>query len=86
MRERCPQGYVVAKEEEVVVGQTQHTYTNTDRTGDATLAALHIAPINTRTDQTTTVEDKKEWRIYFQAAGAAAPSPLPAAPVPAEVR
>jgi hypothetical protein len=68
MRAKFPGGYVIEKEEEVVVGQTQHTFTNTQRSGDATLAALHIAPVNENTNQTTSVEDQKEWRIYFRAA------------------
>jgi hypothetical protein len=67
MKERCPRGYQIVSEEEVVVGQVQHTHVNTDRTGDPTLAALHIAPVSTRTNETTTTEDKKEWRITFRA-------------------
>jgi hypothetical protein len=70
IRERCPRGYTIVNEEEVVVGQVQHTHVNTDRTGDPALAALHIAPVTTRTNETMTTEDRKEWRITFQAAGA----------------
>jgi hypothetical protein len=66
MRQCCPHGYQVVSEEEVVVGQVQHTHVNTDRTGDPTLAALHIAPVSTRTNETMMIEDKKEWRITFR--------------------
>ena len=67
MAKKCPQGYVIEREEEVVVGQTQHVNTNTDRKGDALLAALQIAPVTEQTHQTTSVEDKTEWRIWFRA-------------------
>lgn len=66
IKEKCPRGYTIVNEEEVVVGQVQHTHVNTDRTGDPTLAALHIAPVTTRTNETTTTEDRKEWRITFR--------------------
>jgi hypothetical protein len=91
MKERCPRGYQVVSEEEVVVGQVQHTHTNVDRTGDPTLAALHIAPVTTKTNETTTTTDVKEWRITFRSLDAPpaptvvqtgayvpAPPPLPA--------
>jgi hypothetical protein len=70
MKQQCPRGYQIVSEEEVVVGQVQHTHTNVDRTGDPTLAALHIAPVSTKTNETTTVEDKKEWRITFHSVDA----------------
>src|SRR5262249_7797745 len=70
--------------EEVVVGQTQRTLTTTDRTGSPLLAALHIDPMNERSNQTTSYEDRKEWRIYFQAKGTepATTDPSPAPPMP----
>ena len=77
MKERCPHGYQIVMEEEVVTGQVQRTQVNTDRTGDPTLAALHIAPVTTKTNETTTTEDKKEWRITFRSNDA-----LPASPPP----
>ena len=52
--------------------------TTTDRTGDPTLAALHLAPVSTQTKQMTTVEDQKEWRITFRSADA--PPPLVGSP------
>jgi len=82
MQANCPEGYTITREEEVVIGQTQHTLTSTDRTGSPLLAALHIDPINERSNQTTSYEDRKEWRIYFQGKGAepAATGPAPAPP------
>jgi hypothetical protein len=80
MRANCPQGYTIVKEEEVVVGQTQHTQTNTDRSGSQVLAALHIDPVNEKTNQTTFYDDKKEWRIYYQANGATPTQTPPTAP------
>ena len=73
MKQSCPHGYQIVGEEEVVVGQVTHTHVNTDRTGDPTLAALHIAPVQTRTNETTSTEDKKEWRITFRSNDAPAP-------------
>jgi hypothetical protein len=72
MKANCPDGYTIVKEEEVVVGQTQHTHTTTDRSGSPLLAALHIDPINENSNQTTSYEDRKEWRIYYQAKGVSA--------------
>ena len=80
MQANCPDGYTITKEEEVVVGQIQYTHTTTDRTGSPFLAALHIDPINERSNQTTSYEDRKEWRIYFQAKGA---EPVPSGSLPA---
>jgi hypothetical protein len=77
IREQCPQGYVIDKEEEVVVGTTEHVHTDTDRKGDPLLAALKIAPVNETTHQTTTVEEKKEWRIYFHGVDGSAVSAAP---------
>jgi hypothetical protein len=70
MKEKCPRGYTVLKEEEVVVGQVQHTHVNTAQSGNPTLAALHLDKVNTQTNETTSFDDKKEWRITFCAAGA----------------
>ncbi len=70
MKTKFPQGYVIDKEEEVVVGQTQFTNRNQQRTGDPLLAALYVAPVVDRTNETTTYQDQKEWRIYFRKADA----------------
>jgi hypothetical protein len=76
MKANCPDGYTIVKEEEVVVGQTQHTHTTTDRSGSPLLAALHIDPINENSNQTTSYDDRKEWRIYYQAKGTNAASQI----------
>ena len=81
LREKFPQGYVIDKEEEFVVGTTQVTSTTTNRTGDPTLAALRIAPVVQTTDQTTTSRDQKEWRIYCHSATAQSVNALPTQPV-----
>jgi hypothetical protein len=77
MAKKCPQGYVIDHEEEVVTGTTQRTHTNTNTTGDPTLAALHIAPVKQETEESTDVINHTEWRIWFHAQDA----PPPAAPV-----
>jgi hypothetical protein len=92
MKEKCPHGYTVVSEEEVVTGQVQHTNVNTDRSGNATLAALHLDSVKTSTSETTSVEDRKEWRITFRPAEgppAGMPGPItqtgafvPVAPAP----
>lgn len=55
IRDKCPNGYRILKEEEVVVGK--HTTTNAQR--------------NTKNNQqtetdTTEVRDRTEWRIWFE--------------------
>jgi hypothetical protein len=70
MKEKCPRGYVIVDEQEVVTGQVQHTQVNSDRSGNPTLASLHLDTVKTQTNQTTTVEDRKEWRITFRSADA----------------
>ncbi len=70
MREKCPSGYMIVNEEEVVTGQVQHTHVNTSQSGNQTLASLHLDSVNTHTNETTTTEEKKEWRITFQSATA----------------
>lgn len=82
MLKKCPQGYVIDHEEEVVTGTTQRTHTNTNTTGDPTLAALHIAPVKHETEQSTDYVNHTEWRIWFHAKGAT-PPPAPLASVPA---
>jgi hypothetical protein len=71
MKEKCPHGYTILNEEEVVVGQVQHTQANSD----------HVAPGLRRTSETTSVEDKKEFRITFCSADAPAPAPVVTGPV-----
>ena len=38
--------------------------------GNATLAAIHLDEVKTHTSETTTTEDRKEWRITFRPADA----------------
>src|SRR5258708_4542779 len=67
MKMKCPQGYVIEREEEVVVGTTRQTDTHTDTTGHPLLAALQVAPITEKTQETTSYHDQSEWRIWFRA-------------------
>jgi hypothetical protein len=76
MKEKCPHGYTVVDEQEVVTGQVQHTQVNSNQSGNPTLAALHLDTVKTHTNETTTVEDRKEWRITFRSADAP-PSVIP---------
>jgi hypothetical protein len=80
MKKKFPEGYVIDKEEEVVVGQTQFTNRNQQTTGNPLLAALYVAPVVDETHETTTYHDQKEWRIYFRKANAPAPVPVPTSP------
>ena len=68
---KCPGGYVIEREEEVVVGSNQYTDTTTKTKGDPLLAALRIAPVTEETQQHTTSSDIKEWRLYYHRADAA---------------
>jgi hypothetical protein len=70
MREKCPRGYTIVDEQEVVTGQVQHTSVQSNQSGNPTLAALHLDSVKTHTNETTTVEDRKEWRITFRSADA----------------
>jgi hypothetical protein len=70
MHQKFPQGFVIDHEGEVVTGTTQHTNTNTETKGDQLLAALKVSPIEQQTHQTTSFENKTEWRIWVRATGA----------------
>jgi hypothetical protein len=88
MRQKCPQGYVIEREGEVVTGTTEHTETHTARSGDPILATPRVARVDETVSQDTTHHDKTEWRIWFRAKDAP-PAPGPAAPpvvVPASYR
>jgi hypothetical protein len=80
IKKRCPD-YVLVHEEEVVTGQTTHSNTNTDKTGNPTMAALGVSPVRENVNTTTYATNQTEWRIYFRKAGAAqavqAVTPLP---------
>lgn len=64
--QQCPSGYVIEREQEVVVGTVTHTNTTTDRTGAPLLAALRILPVTEDVHQTSTQTDVTEWRIWFR--------------------
>ena len=66
IREKCPQGYEIEREGEAVVGHTHFVQTNTQTTGDPLLAALRIAPVEKVSNETTSVLDQTEWRIYYR--------------------
>ena len=59
----------------MVTGQVQHTQVNSNQSGNPTLAALHLDTVKTHTNETTTVEDRKEWRITFRRSDAPAAPP-----------
>ena len=68
MGSHFPEGYVVEREEETVVGQTVDT--QQDHTTNQLFPALWPFNIETGTTQTTqTTSDNTEWRIYYRRAG-----------------
>ncbi len=69
MKARCPQGYLIEREEEVVVGQTVHTDTDTESSGAPLIgidlkksgASLNaLGPVTEQSRQTTSYTDKTE--------------------------
>jgi hypothetical protein len=70
IKEKCPRGYTIVHEEEVVTGQQHTTQVNTDRTNDPRFAGQPVSVVNTHTNETTTVADLKEFHITFRAADA----------------
>jgi hypothetical protein len=89
MREKCPQGYVIEREEEVTVGQTTTSKTNND-TKSYDVPGGRRSPsgtvTTTTTDRSVAVQDKTEYRITFHAATIPATAMPPAAAMPATVR
>jgi hypothetical protein len=71
MKEKCPQGYVIDHEEEVVVKTTRETETNKDTHGNVILAVAGLDKIRETTRETTSSHDETEWRIWFRAANVA---------------
>lgn len=66
MRKKCPQGYVIDHEEDVICGTTHTTNTNTEKKNDPVLAAFRVqAQTEEHVSQTTTSSDQHEWRIWF---------------------
>lgn len=67
MAREAPNGFEIVKEGETAVGPPiEHVQTSTDTRGSQVLSALHVAPINQQTTQTTTYEERKEWWIWFK--------------------
>jgi hypothetical protein len=86
MSQKCPSGFVIEKEEEVVVGQHQHTVRNTDSQAPPVVSfggeeesssrgkksrsgaglAVPLGETHETTNQTTTVHDVTEYRIWFR--------------------
>jgi hypothetical protein len=70
MKEKCPQGFVIDREQEVVIGTTEHTDVNTEKTGAPLLAALKVSPVEEKRTEKTYRTDRTEWRIWFHAVDA----------------
>ena len=70
MAQKCPQGYVIEQEGEVVTGQSTmvHTEGNQDSAAYRVLGVGHV-------DRTTNVQNVTEWRIHFRAKDAPASVP-----------
>ncbi len=75
MAQRCPNGYVIDDEREIVVGQVAHTTSETEQKNVPVLTAIGLAPAKLETQQTTSYVDQKEWRIWFR------PKDAPQAPM-----
>jgi|GEM_PF-1264022 len=81
MTARCPNGYDILEEGEVVVGQVSRT--DTQANTEQRRGFYNQPTQQTNATQTTTTEDKREWRILYQCKGVAgAPAADPAAPAP----
>ncbi len=74
MAERCPNGYDIVEEKEVVVGQMAAINEYAMRGPNGSGGALDSVPVTT-----ATVRDQKEYQITFRARSAA-PSPPRSAP------
>lgn len=72
MREKCPSGYEIVREEEVVTGQTAQVNTQTTTTPPPDLVlggvvAIPMGEAEHHTQQTTQYRDMTEWRIHYRA-------------------
>jgi hypothetical protein len=72
---KCPNGYVIEREAEVVTGQTVTTNTTTDSTpppvvgvplGPDGIALASFGPTTDHIRHTTNVQDRTEWRIWYR--------------------
>lgn len=70
MQAKCPGGYVIDREEEVVVGTHQYTDTTSEKKGDPLLAALQVAPMREDVHEHTSSTNVTEWRITYHKADA----------------
>jgi hypothetical protein len=89
IREKCPD-FEIVHEEEVVVGQTAHTNTETDVNGPGSIVvgggkkgaragiAVPLGPTQRTTVQTTSYEDITEWRITYRPRHGTAAAPFSA--------
>jgi hypothetical protein len=84
MEQKCPNGYQVVREEEVVVGQKSTTSEQTDH---ITPAGFKDNRERTTTSVTTTTRPETEYRITFRSlpTGPATVTTMPAPAVPAPV-
>ena len=82
MKQQCPEGYVIDREAEVVVGSTEHTNVSTEKKGDALLAAVKLGSVEENRRETTYRTDQTEWRIWFHAKGTAPAGPPTGPPEP----
>jgi hypothetical protein len=89
MKQKCPQGYVIEREEEVVVGQTTTDKTNAgtksyDLPGGKKSSSGTVT--TTTTDRSVAVQDKTEYRITFHAATIPATAAPPSGLLPVSAR
>lgn len=77
MSQRCPNGYEIDFEGEIVTGQVAHTTTDTETSRRRTLLGIQVAPQRETSNQTTQFVDQKEWRIWFRPKGSQPASNLP---------
>src|SRR5262249_38773492 len=75
MRKKCPEGYVIDREEEIVVGQTKHVNPNAAGRGNSWLAARQIGRVTEEKHETPSVEEKRGWRFWFHGMPSGAPPP-----------
>jgi hypothetical protein len=65
MGKQCPNGYTIVRQQEVVVGQTSTTSTQNDTQKIPVVKGL-VTEVQQTSHNTTTVQDRTEWRIWFQ--------------------
>lgn len=72
LREKCPRGFDIVREEEVVTGQVAHTDTKTTNSPPpgvlvGGVLAVPLGESEQQVQQTTHYRDQTEWRIHFRA-------------------